>query len=154
GQPRRIPGNPIDVRAYRYLDGAASLTTRMADRLPRSTVHLGRAAVAVNASSTGLRISTAATGRQVDTAGQELRAQHVILAMAPALAAARISFTPALPPPLVRLGRTTPVWMAGVTKIVACYAEPFWREQGLAGAAVSTMGPLREVHDMSGPNGN
>src|SRR5581483_12413386 len=41
-----------------------------------------------------------------------------------------------------------------VAKVVVQYPEAFWRHQGLAGAAVSPVGPLRELHDMSGPHGN
>ena len=40
-----------------------------------------------------------------------------------------------------------------MTKVVAEYATPFWREHGLAGAAISYTGPLRELHDLSGPGG-
>lgn len=41
-----------------------------------------------------------------------------------------------------------------MTKVVAVYARPFWREVGLAGAAISHLGPMREVHDMSGADGS
>ena len=40
-----------------------------------------------------------------------------------------------------------------MTKFVARYDAPFWRPEGLAGAAISHVGPLREIHDMSGPDG-
>jgi monoamine oxidase len=43
--------------------------------------------------------------------------------------------------------------MGAVAKVVAHYATPFWREEGLAGAAFSRTGPLQEIHDMSGPDG-
>ncbi len=43
--------------------------------------------------------------------------------------------------------------MASVAKVVAIYDEPFWRDQGLAGAAISHLGPMGEIHDMSGPDG-
>ncbi|WP_458247253.1 FAD-dependent oxidoreductase [Streptomyces sp. MAI_2237] len=33
------------------------------------------------------------------------------------------------------------------------YPAPFWRDAGLAGAAISRTGPLRELHDISGPGG-
>ncbi|MFC4114008.1 FAD-dependent oxidoreductase [Nonomuraea zeae] len=36
---------------------------------------------------------------------------------------------------------------------VATYRTPFWRSAGLAGGAISWIGPLREIHDMSGPDG-
>jgi monoamine oxidase len=43
--------------------------------------------------------------------------------------------------------------MGNVAKAVAVYPSAFWRDDGLAGAAISHLGPLREVHDMSGPDG-
>jgi monoamine oxidase len=44
---------------------------------------------------------------------------------------------------------STPVWMGAITKVVVQYPTAFWRADGLAGTAVSTRGPLREVHDLS-----
>jgi monoamine oxidase len=43
--------------------------------------------------------------------------------------------------------------MGAMTKVVVRYDAPFWREAGLAGAVMSHVGPMREVHDMSGPGG-
>jgi monoamine oxidase len=47
----------------------------------------------------------------------------------------------------------TSVWMGAVAKVVIVYDKPFWREEGLSGAAVTHAGPMREIHDMSGPEG-
>ena len=58
-----------------------------------------------------------------------------------------------LPDEIARLAARTPVWMGAMTKVVAVYDHAFWREEGLAGAAFSHSGPMREVHDMSGPDG-
>jgi monoamine oxidase len=44
--------------------------------------------------------------------------------------------------------------MAGAVKVVARYERAFWRDRGLAGAAISYAGPLQEIHDMSGPAGD
>jgi monoamine oxidase len=89
----------------------------------------------------------------VTTPAGTLHAEHVILAVPPALAAERIDFGDALPADLVHLARSTPVWMGAVAKVVAHYPTPFWREEGLAGAVFSRTGPLQEIHDMSGPEG-
>ena len=43
--------------------------------------------------------------------------------------------------------------MGQVVKVVAVYDEPFWRRDGLAGAAASRLGPMQEIHDMCGPEG-
>ncbi|MFD8542073.1 FAD-dependent oxidoreductase [Streptomyces rubrogriseus] len=51
------------------------------------------------------------------------------------------------------MAQFTPVWMGAAVKIVAHYPGAFWRQDGLAGAAFSRTGPLQELHDMSGPDG-
>jgi monoamine oxidase len=78
---------------------------------------------------------------------------HLILAVPPALAASRIDFVPGLDETTVALARMTPVWMGAITKVVARFSTPFWRAHGLAGAAISHVGPMREIHDMSGREG-
>ncbi|MFF3517560.1 FAD-dependent oxidoreductase [Streptomyces sp. NPDC002573] len=79
-------------------------------------------------------------GLDVHTPDQTLHADHVVLALPPALAVERIDFGDALPAGLVRLARSTPVWMGAVVKVVALYPFVFWREQGLAGAAFRPAG--------------
>ena len=44
--------------------------------------------------------------------------------------------------------------MGSTVKVVAVFEQPFWRARGLAGAAFSHDGPMREIHDMSGPHGD
>jgi monoamine oxidase len=39
--------------------------------------------------------------------------------------------------------------MAGHAKLVAVYAQPFWRDAGLNGDAISHRSPLAEIHDAS-----
>jgi monoamine oxidase len=82
-----------------------------------------------------------------------LTARHAVLSLPPSLAVHQIVFRPALPDRLHQLAATTPVWMGNVAKAVAVYPSAFWRSDGLAGAAISHRGPLREIHDMSGPDG-
>ncbi|MEM8553388.1 MAG: FAD-dependent oxidoreductase [Pseudomonadota bacterium] len=59
----------------------------------------------------------------------------------------------ALPPRLMnRIGvkvPDVPTWMAGHAKLVAVYDNPFWRDAGLNGDAISHRGPLAEIHDAS-----
>ncbi|MGV9384955.1 flavin monoamine oxidase family protein [Nonomuraea sp. NPDC003707] len=90
---------------------------------------------------------------EVRTVAGRLNAGQIVLAIPPALATASIDFHGALEPELVRLAEATPVWMGGAVKVVATYRTAFWRAAGLAGAAISRTGPLREIHDMSGPDG-
>lgn len=52
------------------------------------------------------------------------------MALPPALALERIDFGDALTIDLVRLARSTPVWMGAVAKVVARYPSAFWRDEG------------------------
>ncbi len=141
----RLDDNPIDVAAGRYTAGAHSLTRALASTIP---------APSIQPSSPVTSITTDPTGLLVDTATGASHAAHVVLAIPPALAATTIDMRPGLPDRLLRLAQSTPVWMGAITKIVVQYPDAFWRRQGLAGTAVSLLGPLRELHDMSGPHGN
>jgi monoamine oxidase len=100
---------------------------------------------------TGVHVD--AGGAVVQAAGAAVAAAHVVLALPPALAVEAITFTPDLSAELRRVAETTAVWMGDVVKAVAVYDAPFWRSAGLAGAAVSHLGPFRELHDHSGPGG-
>ncbi|MEH1130774.1 flavin monoamine oxidase family protein [Micromonospora sp. CPCC 206061] len=141
---QRFRGNPIDAPAYRFPTGADTLATGLAARLPDAA----------------LRLSTPVTGIRLDndtvhlqTGSEVLHARQVVLAVPPALAVARITFDTPLDPDLARLAAIIPVWMGAAAKVVVRYRAPFWRTAGLAGAAISRTGPLREIHDMSGPDG-
>lgn len=142
---QRIDGNPIDVPAGRFSQGATAVTDALAAGLPDGTIHLGCAARSIGAAADGVTIEHAAGA---------IDAEHVVVAMPPALAVHRLAIDPPLPDRLAGLAAVTPVWMGGITKVVVRYREAFWRDDGLAGAAISHRGPMREVHDMSGPGGS
>ncbi|MGI9577723.1 MAG: flavin monoamine oxidase family protein [Microthrixaceae bacterium] len=143
GDVQRINGNQLDVTSSRFARGAQAITTELAARLPAGTVQL---ADAVD------RIAPAADGVEVDAECSRWSASHAVIAVAPATAVRSISID-ALETPVLELAAATPVWMGGTVKAVAHYERPFWREAGLAGSAYSHVGPLREIHDMSGPGG-
>ncbi len=152
---QRLSGNPIDVPSFRFSAGAQSLPARLADTLPPGTVRLSTAVSRVELAEPNLTVSYEAgpAGESGSGAAGTIRAAHVVLALPPALAVHRIEFLPGLPERLAGLAAATPVWMGAVTKVVAVYPRPFWRDHGLAGAAISHLGPMREIHDMSGPDG-
>lgn len=141
---RRIDGNPLDVPSGRFSQGADQLTQSLADLLPAGTIRLDSPveAISINEQSAA-----------VHTGGSEILSDHVVLAVPPALAVATIGFTPALPGPVAALCAATPVWMGTTTKVAAVYPHAFWRDAELSGSAISHFGPLREIHDMSGPRG-
>ncbi|MET8567668.1 FAD-dependent oxidoreductase [Streptomyces sp. NPDC004783] len=141
----RRSGNLIDTPSRRFTAGSQSVATALAAELPPATLRLEAPVTTIEQDGRG--------GLAVHTPARTLRAEHVVLAVPPALALERIDFGDALPAGLLRIAASTPVWMGAVAKVVAHYAAPFWREEGLAGAAFSRTGPLQEIHDMSGPDG-
>ena len=140
---RRLDGNPIDVPSGRFSDGAQQVALALAERLSAGAVQLE---CPVHAVSHGSALT-------VHHPHGATTAQHVVLALPPALAIHRITFEPSLPDRMAALAAATPVWMGAIAKVVVRYEHAFWREQGLAGSAMSHLGPMREIHDMSGPDG-
>lgn len=140
---QRIAGNPIDAPAMRFQDGAQSLALALSERLGPS-LRFDTPVAAVRVVDEHV---------EVDHRDGTSRARCAVVAIPPTLAITDIRFEPGLPDELADLAARTPVWMGAMTKVVAEYATPFWREHGLAGAAISYTGPLRELHDLSGPGG-
>jgi len=142
---RRIEGNPIDTVSGRFAHGAQALALRLAERLPAGALRLRDPVMRVLVND-GVVAVEAASG--VTTA------RHVVVAIPPALAVEAINFSPDLPADMRILAESTAVWMGGVVKAVAVFDKAYWRDVGLAGAAVSHQGPFSEVHDHSGPGGS
>ena len=142
---QRLDGNPLDTDSFRFEHGADSLALALAERLPSDAVALGTPVRRVERRDE--RLVVVAGGRSVPTT-------HVVIALPPALAVSAIEFAPGLPEPLASVAAATPVWMGGTTKVVVRYRTRFWRKQGLAGSAISHVGPIRELHDISGPDGD
>ncbi|MEU9455802.1 FAD-dependent oxidoreductase [Streptomyces sp. NPDC048277] len=142
----RLAGNRIDVPSRRFAAGAQSLAAALAAALPDGRLRLNTPVSAIHPHRRG--------GLVLDTPAGTLHAEHVVLALPPALSLESIEFGDSLPDDLRSLAGTTPVWMGAVAKVVAQYPSAFWREAGLAGAALSRTGPLQEIHDMSGPGGS
>lgn len=81
------------------------------------------------------------------------KAKHVVVAIPPPLAAA-IDFQPGLPTEHRQLLQRSP--MGALMKIEAVYDKPFWRQDGLSGAAVAVDdgGPCRALFDNTPPEGS
>lgn len=85
--------------------------------------------------------------------GGTWKAKHVVIAIPPPLAAA-IAFDPVLPSEHRQLLQRSP--MGALMKLEAIYDKPFWRQDGLSGAAVAVDdgGPCRALFDNTPPNGS
>lgn len=97
------------------------------------------------------------TQRNVANAAEEgvdiVRARQVVLAAPMRSALESVQFEPALPTDVSALMAETPTWMAAQVKVVAQYPTPFWRDEGLSGRVASRVGPLVEIHDHCGEQG-
>jgi monoamine oxidase len=125
----------------RFVGGSQLISRRLAEELGEALV----------LSSPVRRISQDGGGLQVDADGAGARAQRVIVAVPPPLAA-RISFSPSLGGRRDQL--TQRMANGALTKCAAVYPEPFWRADGLTGQAVSDAGPVSTTFDNSPPDGS
>ena len=141
---QQVP-NQLSSPAGRLADGMGSVTKYLATGLPDGAIHFDTVVTSIISHQDGLVVTT--------NQG-EWSANHVVLAIPPALAVHSIDFGDALGDRVASVASATPVWMGSTVKVVATYETPFWRDMGLAGAAYSYRGPMREIHDMSGPGGN
>ena len=121
----------------RLAGGTQQLSIRMAEELG-DRVELSAPVRAIRAEADGV-----VTG--------EVRARRAIVAVPPTLAG-RIEYDPPLPAARDQLTQRMP--MGSVIKCMAVYDEPFWRDDGLSGQAVSLPGPAQVVFDNTPPNGS
>jgi monoamine oxidase len=124
----------------RFVGGSQRLSQRLAEEL----------ADAVVLEAPVRRISQDGSGLDVESDGFQARAHRVIVAVPPPLAG-RIAFAPSLGGRRDQL--TQRMGNGAITKCAAVYPEPFWREQGLSGQAVSD-GPVTTTFDNSPPDGS
>ncbi|MEM8956540.1 MAG: FAD-dependent oxidoreductase [Pseudomonadota bacterium] len=130
--------------ALRIAGGLGKITSGLAANLPPETLRLAHRVHNLAAEPDKIKVTGTAPSGEF-----ELHADQVVLALPPRIAAASLSFSPALDPMIRdRLARV-PTWMAGQAKLVAVYDRPFWRDGGLSGDAISHHGPLVEIHDAS-----
>lgn len=142
--PRRAP-NQLDTPSGRIALGFEAVAQALADQLGDGQIRFGTEATAIRRHDSGVEIETTSGSFQAD---------DVVVALPPALAVSGIDFGEGLDEALSDVAAATPVWMGSTVKVVVTYRRPFWRDQGLAGSAFSYAGPMRELHDMSGPDGS
>lgn len=141
---QRIDAGHLGAPSKRLAGGMQSIATALLRRLPPGTVRLAEPVRSIGRAGDGVEIAS-----DMSVIG----ADHVVIAVPPATAVHLIDFGGDLAPDVRALAAATPVWMGAFAKIVAWYDRPFWRDAGRSGSAFSQIGPLREVHDLSGPEG-
>ncbi|WDG08972.1 FAD-dependent oxidoreductase [Vibrio campbellii] len=80
---------------------------------------------------------------------KKITAERVVLATPPRVAMKTIEFNPALPRDVFNTLTSIATWMAGQAKIIAVFDQPYWRQNGFSGDAMSLRGPMTEIHDAS-----
>jgi len=134
--------------ALRIQGGVGALTQRIATEISAENLQLRHVLKGLQIQNDGVRAEV-----QGPDGDLEILAKQVALAIPPRVAGA-LPFTPELPDGTQQLLASTPTWMAGHAKFFALYEEPFWREMGLCGTAMSRRGPLAEIHDASSNTGD
>jgi putrescine oxidase len=125
--------------AFRVVGGSQLIPIRMAEELGERVV-LGAPARAIRWRESGV---------EVDAGHVRVEAAAAVVAVAPNLAAT-IRFEPALPAWRMRLQQASS--QGSVTKYLAVYDHPFWREDGLSGEGFAPYGLVRELYDNTPPS--
>lgn len=148
--PARMRGWRSEPPSVRLVGGMGALTGALHRRLTAGRILTGHTVHRLCVD--GGQVEVHARSRTGEAA--TWRVDHVLLALPPRLAVQTLAFTPTLPPALARGWRATDTWMAPHAKFLAIFDSPFWRAQGLSGAARSACGPLSEIHDATVPGGH
>lgn len=131
--------------AWLVRGGAGSVAQALAAELQRQDpdcLQLGQAVLQIEQNPQGVTL--------LSGDGQCQRARLVIVAVPPPLRLA-IRFEPPLPAAQRALLQRSP--MGGMTKILATYARPFWRERGLNGLGIGDRPALELTADSGPPEG-
>ena len=130
---------PEQCLAYRVVGGSQLIPIRMAEDLGERVV-LGAPVHSIRWHEGGV---------EVDAGVVRVTARAAIVALAPNLAAT-IRFEPSLPAWRMRLQQASS--QGSVTKYLAVYDHPFWREDGLSGEGFAPYGLVRELYDNTPPS--
>jgi monoamine oxidase len=125
----------------RFVGGSQLICERMTEQLGDSVL-LGAPVTSIHQDDGGVVVSSVPA---------VVRARRAIVAMPPALTQ-RIRFAPALSGRRDQLVQR--MASGALTKCTAIYDEPFWREDGLTGEAVTDDGPVETTFDNSPPDGS
>jgi monoamine oxidase len=124
----------------RIVGGSQRISVALADALER-TPRLGCPV---------RRIRHSAQGVELEADEVVVSARRAIVAVPPPLAA-RIEYDPPLPS--ARDQATQRMAMGAIVKCFGIWSEPFWRQDGLTGEALSDAGPATITFDVSPPSG-
>lgn len=146
GIVQTVRGYAMDPASWLLTGGMTSIITKLLENIPETAIKLNHPVCEIEKDSGKAMVSV---GKLEEEPWARFRANKVILALPPRLAAATILFTPDLSHTLTQAMLRIGTWMAGQAKFYALYEESCWRQIGLSGQAFSQLGPLSEIHDGS-----
>jgi monoamine oxidase len=129
------------AQAERFVEGAQMISIRLAKHIGSDRVLLGNPVYKIEQHRHGVTV----VAEHVT-----VRAKYVIVAIPPTLAG-RIEYDPLMPSQ--RDGFTQRNPQGALIKVEAFFERPWWRDNGLTGAAVSTLGPANTTFDVSPEDG-
>jgi monoamine oxidase len=129
------------AQAERFVEGAQMIAIRLAKHIGHDRVQLRNPVY---------KIEQYRHGVTVVAEHITVRAKYVIVAIPPTLAG-RIEYDPLMPS--LRDGLTQRHPQGALIKVEAFFDRPWWRDNGLTGAAVSTRGPAKTTFDVSPQDG-
>ena len=141
GGLNRLLDTPRGAQESRFVGGPNLVARRVAEELGDR----------VRLESPVARIEQAEHTVRVRTPTDDFLARRTIVALPPPLVD-KIEFDPPLSAERQALNQRMP--MGRLMKCFAVYPEPFWRDDGLSGEAVSDSGPATITFDTSPPSGS
>ncbi|MBT0958961.1 FAD-dependent oxidoreductase [Alphaproteobacteria bacterium KMM 3653] len=138
-------------RGYASMEGSYRLAGGIGSVVHALAKVSDPAKIMTNARLTSVAHSAGKITAQVDqdSSAQTIKANRIVMAIPPRVIADTVSFDPALDAAQMQALQNVPTWMAGQAKILAVYDQPYWRNAGLSGDAMSQRGPMVEIHDAS-----
>ena len=133
----RLVATHDGAQESRLEGGSQRLASLLADRLG-DAVRLGAPVTTIRQDDQGVEVTY--------DGGGVVKAARAIVALPPTLAA-RIRYSPALPPLRDQLTQQVP--MGYVIKVQIAYPEPFWRADGLSGSVFSLDDVVSVIFDNS-----
>jgi monoamine oxidase len=141
--PSRISGTET-AQSYRIKGGMQKLINALTETLEPEIVRTNHSVTRIEYVNENWNIL--ANGKN---GVESFNAKRLIVAVPPRLILNYLTPEKYLSKKLIQALALAQTWMSGQAKFVAVYQKPFWRERGLAGHALSQVGPMIEIHDAS-----
>ena len=131
----------------RIVGGPQAIIDALVKIIPNNKLHISCGVEAIERQGDGFAL------RFSEATNAPATAKALIIAAPLRLVAQTISWNNLLSDTALKLMQNTPTWMATQAKVLINYKTAFWRKNGLSGRVASQVGPIVEMHDHCGENG-